>query len=244
MGEDPGFKSWTNNFENEKNMYFQTPLHLSWFSTQWRPEASHWVHGGAISRRLMATFASWGACTVTSWSEEEKKDAAPERRRTLGWRVIWGQNIRGKLFRWYFQLLLWNLKTSSLRFKLDLMPPKRLVGRWMKTRKTKRLGEVCHSSSCDRRQIERHGENWYFLIVTWLESEAKYFYSRHFPIQKTSKWVPSDLKVCKWWLLTTILGTTTGKVPRRDPLWHRRFIHMIWNVIQEDFFSAFYYTRN
>ena len=53
-----------------------------------------------------------------------------------------------------------------------------------------------------------------------------------------------DLKVCKWWLLTTILGTTTGKVPRRDPLWHRRFIHMIWNVIQEDFFSAFYYTRN
>ena len=141
-------------------MYFQTPLHLSWFSTQWRPEASHWVHGGAISRRLMATFASWGACTVTSWSEEEKKDAAPERRRTLGWRVIWGQNIRGKLFRWYFQLLLWNLKTSSLRFKLDLMPPKRLVGRWMKTRRTKRLGEVCHSSSCDRRQIERHGENW------------------------------------------------------------------------------------
>ena len=120
-------------------MYFQTPLHLSWFSTQWRPEASHWVHGGAISRRLMATFASWGACTVTSWSEEEKKDAAPERRRTLGWRVIWGQNIRGKLFRWYFQLLLWNLKTSSLRFKLDLMPPKRLVGRWMKTRGTKRF---------------------------------------------------------------------------------------------------------
>ena len=172
-------------------MYFQTPLHLSWFSTQWRPEASHWVHGGAISRRLMATFASWGACTVTSWSEEEKKDAAPERRRTLGWRVIWGQNIRGKLFRWYFQLLLWNLKTSSLRFKLDLMPPKRLVGRWMKTRRTKRLGEVCHSSSCDRRQIERHGENWYFLIVTWLESEAKYFYSRFFSIQKTSKWVPS-----------------------------------------------------
>ena len=155
-----------------KIMYFQTPLHLSWFSTQWRPEASHWVHGGAISRRLMATFASWGACTVTSWSEEEKKDAAPERRRTLGWRVIWGQNIRGKLFRWYFLLLLWNLKTSSLRFKLDLMPPRRLVGRLMLTRRTKRWGEVCHSSSCDRRQIERHGENWYFLIVTWLESEA------------------------------------------------------------------------
>ena len=44
--------------------------------------------------------------------------------------------------------------------------------------------------------------------------------------------------------LATILGTKTVKVPRRDPLWHRRFIHMIWNVIQEDFFSAFYYTRN
>ena len=190
-GGGPRFQKLNKQFWKWKNMYFQTPLHLSWFSTQWRPEASHWVHGGAISRRLMATFASWGACTVTSWSEEEKKDAAPERRRTLGWRVIWGQNIRGKLFRWYFQLLLWNLKTSSLRFKLDLMPPKRLVGRWMKTRRTKRLGEVCHSSSCDRRQIERHGENWYFLIVTWLESEAKYFYSRHFPIQKTSKWVPS-----------------------------------------------------
>ena len=90
-----------------------------------------------------------------------------------------------------FLLLLWNLKTSSLRFKLDLMPPRRLVGRSMLTRRTKRLGEVCHSSSCDRRQIERHGENWYFLIVTWLESEAKYFYSRHFLIKKTSKWVPS-----------------------------------------------------
>ena len=44
--------------------------------------------------------------------------------------------------------------------------------------------------------------------------------------------------------LATILGTKTVKVPRRDPLWHRRFIHMIWNVIQEDFFSAFCYTRN
>ena len=53
-----------------------------------------------------------------------------------------------------------------------------------------------------------------------------------------------DLKVCKWWLLTTILGTTTGKVPRRDPFWHRRFIYRVWNVIQEDFFSAIYYTRN